>query len=528
MNEENNHDKKNIEKTNDRVSNHVHDIPPRATWREWTGLVALMFPVFMLATDLSALFLAMPAISADLAPSSSQMLWILHIGEFLAIGFVLTMGRLGDRIGRRKLLVIGVSIYGAASFIAAFSTSAEMLITMRALLGIAAASVMPSTMSLLRSMFADQKQFSIAIAVNLSAFSAGGALGSPLAGILLEYFWWGSVFIINVPAAFILVILAWILPTYRDPNAKRLDMISIVLSILAIICFVYGVQEFAENGFHILYIGFIGAGTMMAIAFVRRQLQLDDPLLDMSLFYSNPLKISLISSMLILFVVVGTDMLFAQYLQTVMGLSSSQAGLLLIIPAVLAVAGTLLAPVLTRWLRPANAMGISLFGGVVGSLIVVAGAHIGHIGLLMIGVSLISLGVGPAMTLCSELVVSNAPIERTGSASAITDVSAGLGQGLGIALLGSLAMLVYRWTMMNSVSSDVPIDAMQTSQDSVSVAIEVAKQLPNEVGDQLIQAANASFTLGIQLTFTVASVVLFGVAIMVMWRLRDVRSDTSE
>lgn len=170
----------------------------KATWREWLGLVALSLALFMLSTDLTVLFLAMPSIAADLAPSATQMLWIIHIGELLAVGFGLTMGRLGDKIGRRRILVIGVSVYGLASIIAAFSTTAWMLIATRALLGLAAATVVPSTMSLLRVMFSNPKQFSLSVAINLSAFSAGAALGPTMGGLLLDHLWWGAVFLMLV------------------------------------------------------------------------------------------------------------------------------------------------------------------------------------------------------------------------------------------------------------------------------------------------------------------------------------------
>lgn len=159
------------------------------TWKEWTGLVILTLAVFMLATDLSILYLAMPQIAADLEPTATQMLWIIHIGELLAVGFALTMGRLGDNIGRRRLLLIGVFLYGLASLLAAFSTAVWMLIGIRAPLGVATATIMPSTMSLLKNMFKNEKEFSLAIAINLSAFGAGMSLGPPIGGFLLEYFW---------------------------------------------------------------------------------------------------------------------------------------------------------------------------------------------------------------------------------------------------------------------------------------------------------------------------------------------------
>ncbi len=344
------------------IKNHNHtfeETHSRATWREWLGLVALMLPIFMISTDMGGLYLAMPSITADLTPSSTQMLWMLHIGEILTVGFLITMGRLADRIGRRRLLVIGVAVYGAASFIAAFSSTAWMLIVMRALLGVAAATITPSTMSLLRNMFPDPRQFSVAIAVSLSAFSAGGALGPSVGGFLVDHFWWGAAFLINVPVALVFLLGAFILPTYRDSKARSLDFVSVFLSLLALITTIFGLQEIAENGFHILYVSAVAIGLIFGIVFVRRQLHLKEPLLDLRMFRAPAFSVSLLALLLILLVNGGTYMLFTQHLQIVLGLSPTHAGLMLLVPTGLSVVGTLLAPTLTRWMRPAYAMAVA-------------------------------------------------------------------------------------------------------------------------------------------------------------------------
>lgn len=502
--------------------------PPRATWREWLGLAALMLPVFMLATDMTGLFLAMPSISADLMPSSTQTLWILHIGEFLTVGFLITMARLADRIGRRRLLAIGVTVYGLASIIAAFSTTVWMLIVARAFLGVAAATITPSAMSLLRNMFPDPKQFSVAIAVNLSAFSAGAALGPPIGGLLVDHFWWGAIFLINAPVALIFLLAVPLLPTYRDSEAGRMDIVSVALSLFALIAVIFGLQEIAERGFHLLYVGTVILGVIVGVLFVRRQLRLQEPLLDLRMFRESAFSVSLLSLLLVLLVNGGAYMLFIQHLQTVLGLSPTHAGLLLMTPAILSIVGTLLAPVLTRWMRPAYAMASGLTVAIGGAVIIILTANTAEAAILITGVSLFMLGVGPVMTIGSELIIAGVPQERAGSASAMQDVGSGLGNAMGIAFLGSLAMIIYRGSLADSIPREVPEEAASTALDSLGAAVAVAGQLPDKLGAEMLHAVQSSFSLTIQLSYSISALGLILVALMIMWKLRYIRTGSPE
>ncbi|GAA0381634.1 MFS transporter [Bacillus horti] len=506
----------------------VEEFPARASWKEWVGLVALVLPVFMLSTDMGGLYLAIPSITVDLTPSSTQMLWMLHIGEFLTIGFLLTMGRLADRVGRRRLLVTGVVLYGIASAIAAFSTTAWMLITFRALLGVAAAMIAPSAMSLLRNMFHDPKQFSIAIAVNLSAFSAGAALGPSIGGLLVDHFWWGAVFLVNVPVALLFLLGALLLPTYRDSNAGHLDLVSVALSLIAVMSVIFGMQEIAENGFHVFYISTVVLGIIVGVIFVRRQLNVKEPLLDLRMFRVPAFSVSLLALMLVLLVNGGSYMLFTQHIQVVLGLSPTQAGLLLILPAGLSIVGTLLAPILTRWIRPAFAMAAGLIVAAGGALLIMVTFNEAGAVLLITGVSIIMFGVAPTMTLGSELIISSVSKERSGSASAMQDVGTGLGSALGIAFMGSLAMMVYRGSLMNWVPSGVTEEATSTAMESIGAAIVVAGQLPDAFGAEMLKAIQSSFSLAIQVAFTIVALIFIMVSVMVVWRLRHVRNGSPE
>jgi DHA2 family multidrug resistance protein-like MFS transporter len=261
------------------------DSPGRAGRREWLGLAVLALPCLLYSMDLTVLHLAVPKLTADLRPSSVELLWIIDIYGFLVAGSLITMGTLGDRIGRRRLLLIGAAAFGAASIAAAFSTSARMLIATRALLGVAGATIAPSTLSLIRNMFLDPRQRTTAIGVWITSFSVGGAIGPLVGGIVLETFSWGAVFLIGVPVMVLLLIIGpRLLPEYRDPAAARLDPLSALLSLLAVLAVIFGLKRIAQDGLAVGPVLFILAGLVVGAAFVRRQLRMPDPLIDLRLF----------------------------------------------------------------------------------------------------------------------------------------------------------------------------------------------------------------------------------------------------
>src|SRR5687768_5284674 len=250
----------------------------RATRRDWIGLTVLALPCVLYSMDLTVLNLAVPHLSADLQPTGSQLLWIVDIYGFLVAGSLITMGTLGDRIGRRRLLLIGAAAFGVGSVLAALSRTAEMLIATRALLGIAGATLAPSTLSLIRNMFLDPRQRTFAIGVWVTSYSVGGAIGPLIGGVLLQYFWWGSVFLIAVPVMVLLLAVGPILlPEFRDPNAGRPDLVSAALSLAAVLAVIYGLKQIAQDGPGWLPTLSIVAGLAVGVAFVRRQLTLADP-----------------------------------------------------------------------------------------------------------------------------------------------------------------------------------------------------------------------------------------------------------
>lgn len=509
------------------------ETPQRATWRAWLALAVMTLPLMMAATDMTVLFMALPAITADLAPGSTQMLWILHVGEFLAVSLVLTMGWLGSKVGRRRLLMTGVGVYGLASLGAAFAPTPEVLIAMRALMGMAAATMTPSIMGLLRVLFTDARQFSAAIAVVMSSFSAGMALGPPLGGLVLEYFWWGAVFLLNVPVAVLLLLSAPLLPGYRESVEGRVDMMSVLLSMAAIIAVIFGLQEIADHSSSGSgapmwpYVTSVVVGLLLGAAFVRRQLRLDDPLLDIRLFAVPAFSVSLGALLLMLLAYGGLDMLFVQYLQTSIGLSPGEAGMLLVLPGVAAIVGGLAAPVMTRWMRPAIAMG----GGL---LVAAAGAAafalmVGRTGALPLvaAATVMALALGPLFTLAANLIVVSAPVRKAGSAAAMTDVAGGFGGALSMAFLGSMATVVYR-RGLDGAGADVPESAVEAAGESVGGAVGVAEQLPGDQAHQLLDAAFDAFSSAVQVGYGLGAAVVALVGLAVLWLLRHTRIDATE
>jgi DHA2 family multidrug resistance protein-like MFS transporter len=507
------------------AENVVADATPKAGRREWVGLAVLALPCLLYSMDLTVLELAVPKLSADLKPTSSQLLWIMDIYGFLLAGFLITMGTLGDRIGRRRLLLTGAAAFGAASVLAAFSTSSEMLIAARALLGIAGATLAPSTLALIRNMFIDPDQRAFAIGVWATSFSAGAAVGPFLGGVLLEYFWWGSVFLLAVPVMALLLLLGpALLPEFRDPEADRLDLLSAAMSLAAVLAVIYGLKQIAQDGAGWLPALSITAGLAVGVAFVRRERTLADPLIDLRLFRAPAFSASLVAFLLSIFVIAGIFFFIAQYLQLVLGLSPLVAGLWTVPSAGGLIAGSMLAPLAARRVRPAFVMAGGLGLSAVGfGMLTQVDAGSGLV-IVVIGSVVLSLGVAPVGTLATDIIVGAAPPERAGAASGISETSAEFGGALGIAVLGSIGTAVYRSVVADAFPEGVPPEAAEAARDTLGGAVGVADQLPGPLGAELLDAAREAFTQGLQLTAIASAAIVLGMAILTVVLLRHVRT----
>ena len=419
--------------------------PDRAGRREWIGLAVIALPCAVYAMDLTVLNLALPSLSEELQPSSSQLLWIVDIYGFMVAGLLITMGTLGDRIGRRRLLLIGAGAFGLASALAAASTSAEMLIAARALLGVAGATLAPSTLSLIRNMFQNPQERTFAIGVWITSFSTGAAVGPLIGGLLLERFWWGSVFLPALPVmALLLAVGPRLLPEYRAPEAGRLDLISAATSLVAVLAVIYGLKQIAQDGVGAIACVSIAAGLAVGAAFVRRQRRLADPMIDLSLFRVPAFNAALSANTFGFFVNFGIAVFIAQYLQLVLGLSPFEAGLWTVPYASAFIVGSLLTPVLVASIRPAFVIagGLALSAAGFALLTLVDGDS--SLATLVTGSVVFALGLAPVYTLAADMMVGSAPPERAGAAAGISETSSEFGGALGIAVLGAIGTAVYR------------------------------------------------------------------------------------
>lgn len=421
------------------------DAGRRATRKEWIGLAVIALPSMLYSMDLTVLYLAVPSLTHDLGPSAAQLLWITDIYGFLIAGLLVTMGTLGDRVGRRRLLMFGAAGFGAASILAAFSSSAEMLIAARALLGVAAATLAPSTLSLIRNMFHDARQRSVAIGLWVTSYSAGAAIGPLVGGLLLERLWWGSVFLIAVPVMVLLLAVGpRLLPEFRDPSPGRFDLPSAALSLVSVLAVIYGVKRIAEGHVGAVPALSIAVGLAVGAVFAHRQTTLSDPMIDLRLFRAPAFSAALGANSLALFAVFGMDLFIAQYLQLVLGMGPFEAGIWTLPAAIGFIVGSNLAPVIAARAGTgtvvAGGAGVAAIG--VG-LLTQVGPESG-LALLSIGSVVMALGAAQMVTLGTDLVVGAAPPERAGAASAISETGAELGGALGIALLGSIGTAVFR------------------------------------------------------------------------------------
>lgn len=501
----------------------THDDAPRARARAWISLGVLVLPVLLISVDMTVLGFAVPHLSTDLGPSGTQLLWIVDIYSFMLAGLLVTMGTLGDRIGRRRLLLVGAFGFGVASLVAAFSTSPEMLIAARALLGIAGATLMPATLSLLRNIFLNRRQRLLAIAVWSSAFSAGAALGPVLGGWLLEHFWWGSVFLINLPVMMVTLVLGrTLLPESRDPNPGRYDLPSVALSMMALLAAVYGIKQLVAGDGVLLSVVALAVGISAGTFFVRRQLRLANPMLDVRLFVIRPFSVGVVTNLILTFALVGTLFSLTQYLQLVLGLSPMRAGLVLIPGMALTVVSGFVAVPLARRLPMGPLLMVGLFVATLG--LVLLGSMTPNTGVMLAVVAfiLVGVGVGFSDTITNDAILASAPPERAGAASAISETAYELGAALGVAILGSILTAMYS-TRLGAVPG-VPDSAMADARETLGAAVETAHALPVDVGDSLVSAAQSAFTSGLQVASIAGAVLVASAGVQAFLVLRRGRA----
>ncbi|MCO1599623.1 MFS transporter [Micromonospora sp. RHAY321] len=497
---------------------------PRAGRREWIGFTVLMLPLLLVSMDVSVLYFAVPFISEELRPTATQQLWIFDIYGFVLAGLLITMGALGDRIGRRRLLLLGAAAFGAASLLAAYADSPATLIAARAVLGVGGATLMPSTLALVRNMFHDARQRGTAIGIWTATLTGGIAIGPVLSGILLEHFWWGSIFLINIPAMLLLLLLAPVLvPEFRNPAGGRFDLLGAVLSLGALLPVIYGIKEMARDGVDAARVGAVVAGLLVGALFLHRQRTGAYPMIDLALFRRRGFAGSLAVNLLAMFALVGFAIFTTQHLQLVFGLSPLRAALWSLVPS-LAVGGIApAAAALAQRVERAYLIGTGFGIAVVGFVVLTRVTPESHLWLLLLGASIYAAGLVMVMSLVTELVLGAAPPEQAGVASALTESSSELGGALGMAILGSVGAAVYRREVVDGLPAGLPAEARDTARETLAGAVAVAEGLPAELGDTVLHVARLAFTDGLHLAAIAAVVAMLLGAATALVALRGVR-----
>ncbi|MFG2418505.1 MFS transporter [Streptomyces sp. NPDC048448] len=486
----------------------------------WLALSVLVLAVLLVAVDATVLGLATPYISEDLEPSGTQLLWIGDVYSFVIAGLLVSMGSLGDRIGRKRLLLIGATVFGAISVLNAYATTPELMILSRALLGVAGATLMPATLALIRNLFHDPRERSLAIGIWGATASAGTAVGPVVGGFLLEHFWWGSVFLINVPVMLVLVPVGIkLLPESRNPNPGPWDLASVALSLVGMIGIVYAVKELAMHGFawQPVAVGLLGAAALYG--FVRRQLGMPIPLLDMRLFRNRGFSAAVAADLLTVFGMSGLVFFLSQYLQLVQGRGPFEAGLAELPAAVGAVGAGLVAGSAARRysVRAVVSGGLAAVGLALAALTLLSRST----GYSLLGTALLAVGVGGgfSFTVTADVILSSVPKEQAGAASAVSETAYELGAALGIALLGSIVTGVY-------AGFTGPAGTPAGAHESLGGAVEAAAKLPAHTSGALLDAARTSFVDGLAFASGIGAVVLLATAVAAWFLLRGQKLET--
>lgn len=481
--------------------------------REWAALSVLVLAVVLLSVDGTVLALAVPALTADLAPTAGELLWIGDVYSFALAGLLVFMGGLADRYGRKRILLIGTAGFGLASALAAFAPDPLMLVVARAALGVTAATLMPSTLSLIRNLFPDARQRTRAIALWSAGASGGAVLGPLVGGLLLEHFWWGSVFLVNVPIVVVLLVGGWLLlPESRDPRPGRLDGWGAAMSIVAVLGVVYAVKEAVGHGLTPAACAAAAIGVGAGVLFVRRQLRIDDPLVDVRLFRNRAFSGALGSQLIALLGLTGLIFFFSQYLQLVRGYTALQASIRELPIMVAALAAVLVVGRLVTRLGLGRAIGLGLATAGAGMLLLAVAEPQESYVWMAGALAVLGCGFGVAFTLSTDAAVSAVEPRTAGTASALSETSYELGAALGIALLGALQTVLYR--------VDLPPSVQELGDGAVRESLARASQVLGgpDGGGAALDVAREAFTWAMQVTAVVAAVML-AVAALTAWRV---------
>jgi DHA2 family multidrug resistance protein-like MFS transporter len=500
----------------------VQASPRTTSARRWLALTALMFPVLLIAVDNTVLSFAVPAISLALQPTSTEMLWIVDVYSLVLAGLLVPMGSIGDRIGRRRILLLGATGFALVSAAAAFAATPGQLIAARALIGVFGSMIMPATLSLMRNIFTDARERRLAVAVWAAVFSGGAALGPLAGGALLAHFSWGSVFLIAVPMLVPALLLAPVLvPESRDPAPSTVDAAGIALVVGAAVVLVWGIKELAHDAGP-LAVGAILAGLALGTAFVRRQLgrarRGATPMLDVRLFARPAFSAGLAANLLSIFSLVGFMYFLAQHLQLVAGKEPLEAGLLMLPGTTLSIVAGLAAVRLAARFSAGHVMVAGLLLNAAGYGIVLAFGQEGSLAAILAGFAVTAAGVGLAETLSNDLILGAVPAAKAGAASAVSETAYELGAVLGTAVLGSVLGAAYRAGVQ--VPAGLTAGDAARAHETLAGAVEASRSLPADAASALLDSAHRAFDSGVAYTSAIGAALMLAAALIVLGALR--------
>lgn len=491
--------------------------------RRWVALAVLMLPVLLVSIDNTVLTFALPQISEALRPTGTQLLWMIDIYPLVLAGLLVSMGSFADRIGRRRLLLVGAVGFALLSVVAAYAPSAEALIASRAGLGFFGAMIMPPTLSLLRNIFTDREERRLAIAIWAAGFAAGNAIGPIAGGFLLEHAWWGSVFLLAVPVLVLLLALAPVfVPESKDSNPGRVDVVSIVLSMATMAPIVLGIKTLAKFGPGALALGALVLGLVAGWVFVRRQLGRPDPMIDVRLFRRGEFSGAVVINLLSVFSLVGFLFFVSQDVQLVLGLSPMKAGYALLPGLVAMVVAGLLVVRVVRRVRPSHVVAVAILFAAAGYAMVALTAGSSTLTGLVVAFVVLAIGIGAAETVSNDLIVSAVPADKAGAASAISETAYEVGAVLGTAVLGSILTGSYHRNVV--VPDGVPPTDAAAAAETLGGATQVAQTLPTDQAQALLSSAHEAFGSGVGTTSWIGFGLMLVASVIALVALRPARS----
>lgn len=495
----------------------------RAAKKDWVALAVLMLPVLLVSIDNTVLSLALPSISKTLTPSATQLLWVVDSYSLVLAGLLVSMGSLGDIFGRRKMLLIGAVGFTFISVFAAYSVNAQMLIFSRVFMGVFGAMLMPATLSLIRNIFHVREQRRLAIAIWASCFSAGAALGPIVGGVLLEYFWWGSVFLLAVPVMIVLIVCApFLIPESKNPNPAKINFVAIVLLFCTIIPVVYSIKVVAHDGVNLKSLVLVVVGLFVGFVFVKMQLKSRNPLLEIDLFrskvFTGAVNINLFST----FALVGALLFISQHLQLVLGLSPLQAAFKLTPGLLLMIVASLSVVYVVRFVQPGKIVVFAIFLASMGYVVIALfGSSPNSLG-IVVAFALLGVGIGSAETLANDFIISAVPAEKAGAASGISETAYELGVVLGTSIIGGILTATYS----NKVVMPAGLSAQQQVQatETLGGAVNVSESLSLLEATQLLNSAHKAFESGATIISVVGAVLMLALTVLAWVTLKDAKS----